>query len=587
MSDNIDIGKLKSLTTTTTTTTDSSASGGQSSTQNTSIWEDIGTSFALDHKFAVDNGSPDPPWFSMVSWYANAGHSKEESYNYFKKCINTSKSNPDDLKYFINSTLEIYEDHYDHNIGYGKVANNNTEVLDKIIKAKDHEQIPNAICSTIHGFIMDSLHDCKIPSALVAVEEDGVGHSTLLYQYKKGTYVWNNYEKATEIKADNIIDAVKQINKTNKSTKTRSFIMIEGSKNNEYYQEYNYTDESAFGKEIDPLNSHKDSAFKKEDIENSSVSADGGASTYGSEVNLNANFSNDKKTQQFNAEIQEKQNGETELFDKSNSFGAKGIFTKQINKGKTSKEFDGKLLYSYTNGSDSTSANETTAHLFQEKVGFSLGRRFARTSNGTEITGKARAEEEYNLAINNYNAKDIQNPPDQGEPYENLFNGEISGGLGFKNNTAENLEVSGDASFGATIASVKDNYKNQDVGFKFGAKSNIDTALTYKPTKDLSISTEGSAFYAKDSNLEHYGGDISLGADYKPSKNLDIKAGIQATNEQKDLSLGLFNEKIKDKTTLGAYGEVNTGQHLSIFGNVNHDFEEGENAFKLGAKYKF
>lgn len=517
-----------------------------------------------------------PGNFNDVEIYSKK-HTAQETYDYLKSGISANKNDPEKIKNFVNDILSNLLEDYDKDKNHCKIADTNAEILKEFM---NQDRVKGAICTTIHGFMMETLNECGIPAALVEGKAGNQGHVTLIYQTKKGEYVWNNYDKSLNIKADNIISATKQVFRQSSKFSGKGYVIIQGK--GKYYQEYEYKDEGAFGDEIDKSNSDSKSAFSKINIEkSSSISQNAEAKNSSKTITTKINKVSKDRKNQVSLDLQYKQSGSTEIFDNSKSVGMKASTTHEINLNKGSLNAETGLIFSAVDGSvnqtTSGKGKNTKGKIIKENVGLAYNTDIYKTSS-TKLSAAVKGSESFSWNTHIMEKGSIQ-------PRATL-----EGGLKL-DYQKDKLLLSNSASFGKVMDIVETDYQRQKWGTAFGTKGNVNTALTYMPSDKFKIAASLDGFYTKTPVLNHNGISADARITYKPDLNntTEIYSGVTGQYDKKRLKLGLFDENINNQKIITIYSGVKTNKNLDIYGSYSQDLaaRNKNKIVSVGAKYNF
>ncbi len=515
---------------------------------------------------------PIPESFYDIEFYYNKGHTAQETYDYLKTGINNIKEDPQQLQTFVDDILQNLHDDYDSKKPYKKIADTNPEILEAFIK---NDCVDGAICTTIHGFMMDTLHECDIPAVITFGKSKTSGHATLLYQVEKGSYICNNYGKRTEIKADNIVSAIKKAHKQDSGYSSKGYVIIKGYKN-EFYQEFQFKDEAAFGKEIDKSSSDIKSAFSRTKINSSnSFSNINEFDKTSSTNNFQATIVDSSKENQLKLELELKNSKETDSFNKSQSFGMKALYTNENNFKNGNLVTESGITFTTINGK--VNYNITDTNLNYNIIRGDLSSSYKHnlyTGNNTNISGIIKGSQMYsfNCDFTKKHASDARTS--------------LEGGLSIENNL-KNITFNNEISAGKIMDSSYTDYNTQSWGVSFGNKYNVKTAITYSPRNTIKTSATMDGFYTTTQNTEHYGLTAGAKISYKPDSKTEFYGGTSVSFDKKHLEIGLFDENINNEKILTGYGGVKINNNLDIFGSYSQDLEKRNKSASIGINYNY
>lgn len=509
--------------------------------------------------------------------YYNNGHSAEETYNHFKETLSDmAKNDKEGFKTLVSSMLRYEGQHYDYDMPYNKIGDNQAEILEKFLTADG--EVDNAICTTIHGFMMDTMNELGIKSSL-ALGERGGGHATLIYQLEDGKYVFNDYGSSMEVEADNVMDALSIVNKNGDFKNWGGYTAVLGQGSN-YYEQYAFKEEGAYGDEIDSKNSNKMNAFTNTKV---TGKTDMGASYTGNmeqnKFDAKAQYVNEES--QFKALLgfQYKGTAETNSFKASTSVGAKAEIGKIFDlddKGKISADATiiANNVTGYQNG------KQQSFNLFKERVSVGYTKELT-TIGDLSLSNSVKFTEE--TSVGNHDkftaATDTKLTLEDGLK----LNGEVS----------DNLTLSTLVNAGVIANSGVSDYANQKFIFNFGAKANIEAGVDYQIDDDKKISFTGGGYVAGNSSYINYGAnaEITFRKDfYVPTAvytNSGFEIGLGYSMDMTDIKVGGFNEKVQNEQNITARALFDLGEKIDVYGKYNYELAQKQSKFTVGMKYNF
>lgn len=513
---------------------------------------------------------------TLKTYYQNSNNDADKTYEYLKSTIKENKDKPENIKKIVNSLLTMEKTKYDDTRSVGQIADTQAEVLQKFLTQQS--QIKNAICSTIHGFVMETLNDSNIPAVIDVGKLQGQqqGHATLIYQVEKGKYVWNNYGESTEVQADSIVDASRLIHKQSSEYSSLTNVRLLG-KDGQFYQEYEFKDETAFGDDIDKSSHDSKSLFDKQKQESSfNVTSEATSSSVTNRFSFN-NFDQVRydESHQRSLAIENKFSGNTYSFDKSESVGFK------LNSSDNYKDFntEEELIFSTVAGESKTADTDkpikkTSTNIIEENFGISYRPEIYKKGDLTVAAGvKAFETSNSNLDLNNF-AVDAR--------------GALETGLQADYKTSD-LKLSTNASVGAIADLAVLDYKIQSWGVNYGYKTNFGSSLDYKLNNCFDLSASAEGFYAKTPALQHYGVSGKAEIGYTPNNDTKFYAGVSDEYYKKHLNIGLFDEDIASANTLTTYGGISLKDGLDLLGSYSQNTNQQNKDEKVSftVKYKY
>lgn len=588
-----------------TTSSTSSIFGSIDATTNTSksptepllsVFENLGvTNSAKELNLEAESPLPNIDYDNFTdtlkSYYNDSGKDANKTYEYLKSTIVNNKNNPDNIKKIVDSILLAGGLKSDPNGLPLPIANNNAQILEGFL---EDGFVPNALCPTIHGVMMETLNDCGIPAVLDGGKDikKNDSHIVLIYQIAKGKYICNNYNNNIEIEADNIVDASKLAHKQSPNYTSNGSIILAGN-NGQYYQEYEFPDETAFGKEIDKSNSDSKSMFNTDGQSPISIGIKAeitpSSQTYRAGINnIKGLTEDDYRKNGYNPsenidhtksmELEYKKSGNTNSFDKSESIGAKLTSYDEYGDLRISGKF---ILSTVMDESNVNNIFEITEKSTHQVVGEDLGISYIPEiyNNGGNLTISAGIKA-FETGRNNM---DWETPSS-----DTRGTLEVGAQANYK---SDNLSFKANVSGGGIADLAMTDYKTQNYGLHLGYKTNLETSFNYKPNEQVELSASANGFYSKTPALQHYGAAGNVEVKITPeNSNKKFFAGISDEYYKKHLDIGLFSEDIAFANTLKAYVGVNLLKGLEISGGYSQDtnkepFKDGKASLSLIRRY--
>ncbi len=247
--------------------------------------------------------------------------------------IKNKDCNPDAVQRAVACLLDNAEDHYDHGTdnwlgisGYTRKhqGDSSEEILGKILKTPEKEEINGFVCSTIHEFGMRLLDECGIKATMLAGGTGSSNHTCLLWQRSDGKYVHSNYGKSYTLEATNIKDAAREVYKRGLGLINNGYIYF--IDNNGSYQEFGMKDEAVNGNEFDKRDYNNQSAFDHSIASAPSVKGEVNVSNLGSfSANITGTlaYGNETVSKETSCSLGFKKSNQTSLADTSTSIGVK------------------------------------------------------------------------------------------------------------------------------------------------------------------------------------------------------------------------------------------------------------------------
>lgn len=505
-------------------------------------------------------------------------HSKEETYAYFKETLSgLAKNDKESFKTLVNSILQAGNSHYDYEQKYDKIADSQAEILEKFLTANG--SIDNAICSTIHGFMMDTMHELGI-DAVITPGTEGGGHATLLYKLEDGKYIFNDYGTSTEINADNIIQAAKISTRETDFNNFGGYTQILGD-GSDYYQEYSFKDEAAYGDEIDSKNSNKTTAFKNDNIKEKSGfnfyydrKSDIKQDKFGGDIK----FANEDAQVKASVGVQYRQTeAVTDNFNGSSSIGIKGEIAKNFDLGdKGQITADATVI---SNSITGTTNKVEKYSLFKEQVGVAYSKDVYKEKDLT-LTNAVRFSEDVSFGkTDNFS-------------HVNDIKLQLEDGVRAKK---ENDNVTFETLINAGIIAnygISD-FANQTIILNLGGKANIASSVDYALSDNSNLKASADGFFSADKNHANYGANAEIGIKknfYNPHAvypNSSIEAAIGYSFERTDINVGGFNQNVQNEHSIHARAVFDLGEKMDIYGNYNLELTKIQHKISVGMKYNF
>jgi len=481
------------------------------------------------------------------------GQSVDDVYNSIKSFINENKDNEETIKLFVSNFLNNIEKHYDNNKSH-LGAGEQKEVLSKLLNAENGSEIDGLICGTIHEFMMNTLNECGIEAAMIIGEYGDENHVTLIYKSNNGEYVFNNYGvECITVKANNVIDAVKEVEKLSGTCYSAGNITICDGKNS--IIKYALETVAYRGDEIDKNTYNNITTFNESKIaDKSSIKGD-------IEVSNKGNISFDTQATIVNTDGNEKtqtdfsvggvKKGESSLFHESLSIGSGVGYKKSKTEGDTTTFFNLKGITSYIKGTNiSTSYNNIPRDKTAlNKMSRDMIKDLERFKNSDEY--KQLSEEE--RAIVDENFKDI---------FKNTINfalGNDNFTIPQKTNTSNYFTVFARGAFGKTKEILKNDDCTLNIGGEiFGTFNATNKIGTIAINGDFRIGAEGGLQFTNIGDNHSIQTSVSAGVhgDFNPQHvvtNLNlINPGTKFNVETS------ANYAPTDRTILGFNGNLST-----------------------------
>lgn len=526
------------------------------------------------------------------------------TYGYLKNIIAANKNNPEAIREIVTVILDKFEESYDHNAEKKAVGTSQEQVLEKVLSA-DGEPVQNLICGTIHGFVRQALEECGIPAVIVTGNTSGP-HATLMYKLQEGQYEFNNYGKRVTVKANNVIDAIKEVEKNNAGgfVSGGSISMMDGEK---MYKTYAYKDEAALAEYFDKKDRIKDTPFLDTPNEDSKkIKANINIGTTGNiSATAGGTINTPDSSTSLNAQI--KLNNETAMFDSSKSFGVnfQHNMKKPLNRNtKYGVNIDATASYIKGESTSNTIPNientqianlekeaeqafdqwkidlkekySETPQLYPQidsldKITNTPYRNYNKSTNNISTSVNIGAGIESNLIDNsniNLNAAAKANA----QIFTGITNGSpsdidgritLEGGLDSKLKLSPGLLSQTRLSGGLMLdgQGVVPDYK---VSLTPGLKLNASTGLVYKPNDTLKLNTNVNfaGGYNKISTLNEAGFEAGLA--YKINNNTTLLGSINGNYRNENISMSLLKENIEKTSTYGAQVGVQLKNNTTI-----------------------
>ena len=512
------------------------------------------------------------PTVSSLKNFYNSGHSAEETYEYFKDTLqDLAKNDKDGFKKFVSQMLKFEGSKYDYDIPHKPIADNQAEILEKFLTSKG--DVDNAICTTIHGFMMDTLHELGIKSSL-ALGEEGGGHATLIYQLEDGKYVFNDYGKSKEVQADNVMEALRKVNKSTDFQTKGGYSIIHGD-GSDYYEEYSFKDEAAYGDEIDSKSKNKNTAFTNKNISSKTgINASSQSDKAGNQqkVDVKGTYVNDNNDFRLSFGLQHKKTKQSDNFNRSSSIGAKAEAEKQVDLKNGELTFDAGLILNNVTGTGDTKTR--SFQLLKESAGVTHKSNIF-SSDDTNVTNAARVSEETSaVASGKFSAIT-----------DTRFT--LEDGVKVEKEVSDNLTFRALVNAGVIAENAKSDYAYQNFKLNLAAKGNAGVGVDYKLANDTTLSFSGTGFVSGNENYKNYGADaeVSLRKKLDNSTASAVEFGLGYSVNRTNIHVGGFNENVKDEQKITERALFDLGDKLNVYSNYNYEVKDRKTDFSLGFKY--
>lgn len=516
--------------------------------------------------------------------YKKEGHSKEEVYDYFINKLKDSKNDPKTLNKLVNDLLGQFQSNYDFDLGHGKVADSNAEILDKILSTQNKKPIKNAICTTIHGFAMEALHEAGIEAALLSStdymtkdKKEYGPHAVLLYKVDEHKYVSQNFHYETiEVEADNIKDATKKIMKQAFWLRPKGgYFIIRDEKNS--YTEYMLDKETVFANDFEKSKQVKSNSFLKKDVEKPELGLrfDYDSSANISGIEAKEKFVIPKIDSAIDVAVGYKKSGETDLLLKSQSFGilAEMDFQKTVGEAKNHK-LGADLGLGYANVIGKSESNDYNVNTLKQTANFAYENEFFNNGN-TSISAGVKVGDFLSLGVEkNYVESDFRVSAEAGLSMNNKL-----GDSGF--------ELHNEISAGVIADKNKKNYTHQEHNLIPGFKANLKTALTVKPSDKLIASIGAEGYYLKNEIFTQYGGAFGANVVGQVANDALLYGSVSLDSDRKKLDIGMFNETIANDLILNSAIGTRIARTVDIGLNYNKDLKKGDYSVGVSVKKTF
>jgi len=612
-----------------------------------------GTELLFERDYSNQNDFLETPIVTLNdlrNYHNENGQSVDKTYDYLKNFINENKDDKETLKLFVSSFLNDVVEYYDSDTSHAGVGEQK-ELLSKLLNAEDNTEIDGLICGTIHEFMMDTLNECGIESAIVAGEYSGVNHATLIWKLDDGEYVFNNYgAESITVEASNIIDAVKEVEKSSGVFGSIGNITIYDGKNS--YIEYAFTDSAYHGEKMDKRYYNQDNPFNQTFAKSSSLTGNMEVSNLGN-MSLDTQATivkNDNQSiSQLNISLGAVKKGESSMFNESLSIGSEVGYQKSKVDGNTTTYSNFTGIASYVKGTtNSTSYTENKlinlAELNQYNAKIEDLQNFKNSPEYKQLTEEERAiidkEIQSHLETANNNIK-ITTIGDVSRPEATNTSNHISifgRGVWGKNQTIlqsdtftlnSGVELSG--TFNATnkigtttfngdfrvgaeggfqltnksdthlwqtniSAGVFGDFNPQHVSTNFnlinpGAKLNIGTGVSYAPSSNTVLGFRGDLSTTASASSNDLNLEGNIYGSYQTENGTRFTAMSGVEYESQRLTMGHINERTKNNTTFNVLLSGEKGNTTVYAGYSQHldamNKSRSNYSANVGVRYNF
>jgi hypothetical protein len=487
----------------------------------------------------------------------------DNSYEILKSAFTTHKDNPRDI---VSAVLKKFTSPYDHNLGGSEIASSPQEACRILISAEGKE-VPNAICGTIHGVVMQALNDCGIEAAVVksVARDSNSGHATLMYKVGEGQYIFNDYGHSVSIEAPNVLEAIKSVHKNNQTgDHSNGFVTICNAQGN--MTEYALTDIAVFGSEVDKYSDIMQglNTEQKERVRGFYIATNGQFTQDLTDFAATLGYTWDNKHGWINLESGVQTNGDSNMANESRSFGAKLHTFFQGELAGITFGFENKATASGTNhttgNSEENAYNHNTITL-ADKAGLSAEKDIFNNDTAGRFTFRIRTEANVAAGIVPSNDED-----------ETGVNGSIvDAGLNFGGGLSY-TKAFGGSTFAADVstrwllnynhtfidASVYE-FKLDNMGYQVAGglsiRSNNQQGLVWK--------FSANAAYMQDANQSRSSAAGELNLSYLNPAGISIDSILSGGYEGRNIS-GMFNETIDRNLVFNAGVGVTLNDRVKI-----------------------
>ncbi|MFA5929021.1 MAG: hypothetical protein WC838_06975, partial [Candidatus Margulisiibacteriota bacterium] len=205
-------------------------------------------------KIELQSGGGSLPLDHMLSWAFYRGQDSGKVYGQLVDLIKQNAQSAN-LPVIVNDLLRMLHDRYDDRVSdktakAQEIAKTKTEVLEKFLQTPAGGATPFASCGSMHGFVMELLHDAGIEAVTISGRGERMGHTALLYK-DNGKFYFNNYEQGHQVQANSLAEAIKAIMKNDSGLYVRGVVSVQGIAKGANHKAYALDEETVFGNRIE------------------------------------------------------------------------------------------------------------------------------------------------------------------------------------------------------------------------------------------------------------------------------------------------------------------------------------------------
>lgn len=498
---------------------------------------------------------------ALRSMYSTNGGKACEVDKYIIDYLNSIKGNDDALRNFMSTFFSgLKSDFFDSSKTTCDFGDDTEVILSRVLSQPEGEVIPGWVCSNIHDLGMRYMHKCGMEAAIVSCKQNmGAGHAILIYKNGDGKYTFFNYGHADQVEADNMVDAVCQLQKSNPSLMSNGTICFVDEKGS--YCKYALEDDAVWGEKIDKSARNGEMPTsnilpKKTDFS----------------VQLNTTNLNDKsatlegalllgkhKRTAITGGIGYQTNSNSQIFNTSEAFGAT-LGLKTVSGGNHTKTYFGvDAIVDYTQANYQPIPTEDGG---ERQQGAEYLTTFARGAAGIENNIDLSAH----TTLTNTTQASAEGYLVAGITLGTSYNGDgrlaVEDGLKLTHKSGDvTLE---NALSGGLLVDLRKTSGAQEFSTQLGTKFNASTSILVNPSGNVSYGIGADGYSVFTPTTTDYGIGAKTFITYKPDgSDITFGGNLGARYDHQDLSIGGINENIKNDTSF--YASVSAKHKKNTF----------------------
>jgi|GEM_PF-4361027 len=196
----------------------------------------------------------------ILELHKSQGHSSSETYDMLVAYGKDAKNNPEALKAFMRDLISLLNQKYDDKKALAS-AGSNRDILEQYMNQRG--SVKNLICGPIAEFAVRFLNEIGVDAAVVSgqmLSQGGKnsGHAIVMYKVDSQHYTFMGGSADNFIvTAPNIDIALKNAFKMSQAMSSSGYVTVQGLEKGEYYSRFMFSDEAAFGQDLDRYSDQK------------------------------------------------------------------------------------------------------------------------------------------------------------------------------------------------------------------------------------------------------------------------------------------------------------------------------------------